>query len=161
MTVSQKIKNYLTKEKVSFEVLEHPLAYTALEIASAQHVPGRKLIKSVIVHVDDKFIMCVLPAIHYLDLDKLKTFLKAKKIELARESEISKIFPEYEVGAEPPFGNLYGLSVVLDKFLEEDEEVTFNAGTHTDMIRLKLKDYVRLVKPLKAEIGVHIQKVKS
>ena len=98
--MSQKIKGYLTKEKVPFEILEHPLAYTALEIAGAQHVPGRKLIKSVIIRADDKFVMCVLPAIHYVDLDKLKAALKANKVELAREGEISKIFPEYEVGAE-------------------------------------------------------------
>ena len=161
MTASEKIKNYLTKEKVAFKVLEHPLAYTALEIAGAQHVPGRQLVKSVIVRADDHYLMCVLPAIHYVDLDHLKTVVKAKKLALATESEISKLFPEYEVGAEPPFGNLYGLSVILDKFLEDDEEITFNAGTHTDMIRIKLKDYLRLVKPQSADIGIHIQKVKG
>ena len=160
MSISQKIKSYLDKEKVKYQVLEHPLAYTAMEIAGSQHVPGREVIKSVIVKANGQFIMCILPAIHYLDLDKLKVYTGIKDVKMASESEIAKLFHEYEVGAEPPFGHLYGLKIVIDQILQDDDEVVFNAGTHTDMIRMKLADFIRLAKPTFADIGVHIAAIK-
>jgi Ala-tRNA(Pro) deacylase len=161
MTISSKLKNYLDKEKINYQILEHSPAYTAMEIAGSQHVPGRQVVKSVIVNADGKFIMCVLPSIHYLDLDKLKFIIKTKEIHLANEGEISKLFPDYEVGAEPPFGHLYGLAIYADKILEEDENIVFNAGTHTDMIRIKLADYKRLARPIFSDIGVHVHTVKG
>lgn len=161
MSVSQKIKAYLDKENVGYQVLEHSLAYTAMEIAGSQHVPGRQVIKTVIVKADNKFVMCVLPAIHYIDLYKLQDILKTKNVQLATEEEISKLFPEYEVGAEPPFGHLYNLPVYADKVLEVDEDIVFNAGTHTDMIKIKWKDYQRLSRPTIVDIGIHVQTVKG
>lgn len=161
MSISPKIKSYLEKEKVKFETLEHSVAYTAMEIAGSQHIPGRQVIKCVIVKADGKFIMCALPSIHYLDMKKLKSITGAKEIQLAGEEEIAKLFPDYEVGAEPPFGHLYGLKVYADKLLEEDEDIVFNAGTHTDMLKIKLADFKRLVHPTFADIGVHVQTVKS
>ncbi len=161
MGISPKIKNYLEKEKVSYQVLEHSLAYTAMEIAGSQHIPGRQVIKSVIVKSNGSFIMCVLPAIHYLDMDKLKAATGKKNLEMATEDDLTKLFPDYEVGAEPPFGHLYGLKVFADKILEEDEEIVFNAGTHTDMIKIKLKDYIRLAKPQFSDIGIHIQTARK
>jgi Ala-tRNA(Pro) deacylase len=158
MTAFSKIKNFLEKSEVSFQSLEHPIAYTSLEIASAQHLPGRQVVKSVIVFVDGQFIMCILPAIHYLDLDKLKATIGAKDIRLAHEDELSKLFPDVELGAEPPFGHFYGLKVIVDKILEEDEEIAFNAGTHTDMIQMKFGDFKRLSQCTSADIGVHIKK---
>ena len=157
MNASSKIKGYLEKEKIGYQLLEHDVAYSAMEIAGAQHIPGRQFVKSVIVNADGKFVMCVLPAIHLVDLDKLKKVLKAKEVHLANEKEIAKLFPDYEVGAEPPFGELYGLKVFLDKILEENEEIAFNAGTHTDIIKIKFRDFMRLAKPIVAEFGTHIQ----
>lgn len=156
MSISHKLRALLEKEGVEFNILEHQPAYTALEIAGAQHVPGRQVIKSVIVKVDGRFVMCVLPAIHYLDLEKLKTALSAKQVELATEEDIARLFPDDEVGGEPPFGNLYGLPIIVDKILEEDNDIVFNAGSHTEMIQMKFSDYQRLVKSRIAEIGVHI-----
>lgn len=161
MSASQKIKDYLEKERVGYQVLEHSAAYTAMEIAGSQHIPGREVIKPVIVKTEGQYIMCVLPAIHYLDMEKFKILLNAKEIRLANEEELNKLFPDFEVGAEPPFGNLYGLIVYADKMLEEVDDIVFNAGTHTDMIKIKFRDFLRLTNPILAEIGVHIHTVKG
>lgn len=161
MTVTHKLKAYLDREKIDYQVLEHSVAYTAMEIAGSQHVPGRQVVKSVIVKINQKFLMCILPAIHYIDLYKLQEILKTREINLASEQEISKLFPEFEVGAEPPFGNLYNMPIYADKTLEVDEDIVFNAGTHTDMIKMKWNDYARLAKPILVDLGIHIQTLKG
>lgn len=156
MSVSPKIKEFLEGKGISFEVMEHAPAYTAMEIAGSQHVPGKEMVKSVIVKTDGEFVMCVLPAIHMIDFEKLANATGATDIQLAEESEIASLFPDYELGAEPPFGQLYGLKVIADKLLEEDESIVFNAGTHTDVIRIGFKDYKSAVNPTFADIGTHI-----
>ena len=156
MSIASKIKSFLDKSEVKFQSLEHSLAYTALEIAGSQHIPGRAVIKSVIVNADGQFWMCVLPAMHHLDFDKLKALTSAKVIRLANEGELSQLFPDVELGAEPPFGHLYGLKVIVDKLLEENEEIAFNAGTHTDMIQMKFNDFQRLSHCSSGDIGVHV-----
>jgi Ala-tRNA(Pro) deacylase len=156
MAISSKVKNYLEKEKVPYEIAEHPLAYTASTIAGAQHVPGKQMVKSVIVKDKGGFLMCVLPAIHLIDFKKLSKACGVDKVVLADEDELAKIFPDYEIGAEPPFGHLYGLRVFADNILQNHEEIVFNAGTHTDVIKMKFSDFVRLVKPTIADIGTHI-----
>lgn len=156
MAISTKIREYLEKESVKFETAEHPLAYTATEVAGTQHVPGKQMVKSVIVKTNGTFLMCVLPAIHLLDFEKLKKIVSSQDLKLADESDLKNLFPEYELGAEPPFGHLYGLKVYADKLLEEDDEIVFNAGTHTDVVKIKYDDFKRLVNPTIAEIGTHI-----
>lgn len=156
MAASQEVIDFLQKEKVAFELLEHPAAYTAQEIAGKQHISGEKVVKSVIVKVDGRMLMCILPAIHMVDFDSLKRLTGASDISLASEAEVAKFFPEYEVGAEPPFGHLHGMEVYVDKFLENDDEIVFNAGTHTDMVKIKYSDYISLVNPVVAEFCTHI-----
>lgn len=156
MTASKKIIQFLEDQGVQFELLEHPAAYTAQEVAGKQHVPGKEMVKSVIVKIDGKVIMCVLPAIHLVDFDSLKKLVGGEDIRLATEQEIANIFPDYEVGAEPPFGHLYDLDVYVDQFLKEDEYILFNAGTHTDLVKMKFADYLTLANPKLAEFGVHI-----
>jgi len=156
MSISAKIKNYLDKEHIGYQILEHSLAYTALEIAGTQHVPGKNLIKSVIVKADGQYVMCILSAIHMIDFDKLKKLTGAKQLDLAKEKEVADLFPEYETGAEPPFGQLYGLKVYVDKIVTEDNEIVFNAGTHTDMLKIKYTDFARLANPIVGEFGKHI-----
>lgn len=156
MTVPKKIQEYLEKEGVAYEHLEHDRAFTATEVAGAQHVPGRQMVKCVIVKADEQFVMCLLPAIHYLDLDKFKAAIQARQVRLANEEEMIKLFPGCETGSEPPFGTLFGIKVYADKFLEEDNDVSFNAGTHVDVIKMKFQDFQRIVKPVFVEIGVHI-----
>lgn len=161
MGVSFKVKDYLEGEHVSYQMLEHEQAFTAQEIADVQHLPGRCVIKSVIVCADGQFLMCVLPAIHRIDFGKLKDILGASDVHLAEESEIAALFPDCEVGAEPPFGEAYGLKIYADKILEENEEIAFNAGTHTDMLRIKYRDYVRLAQPVIANFGVHVARTEE
>jgi Ala-tRNA(Pro) deacylase len=156
MTISAKIIQYLDENGIEYQIAEHPLAYTAAEVAGTQHIPGKQMVKAVIVKAGNEFIMCVLPAIHMVDFEKLKHVLGNEDLELAEEKELKGLFPEYDVGAEPPFGHLYGLRVYADSILEEDEDIVFNAGTHTDVVKLSFKDFKRLVKPQIAEIGSHI-----
>lgn len=156
MTVAVKIKELLEKERISYQVMEHERAITALEVAQAQHLPGHQLIKSVIVGADGKWVMCVLPATHKIDFDALKKVLNARDVKLADEKQVAALFPGFDIGAMPPFGQLAGLKVYVDKSLEENESVAFNAGTHTDLLKIKLKDYVKIAQPVFGLFGKHI-----
>lgn len=156
MHISHTIKEYLDKEHVNYEVLEHDLAFTAMEVAEAQHEPGRRVVKSIIVIVDGKRMMCVLPATQRIDFKKFKEIFHANKVELASEGMVASLFPQYEVGAMPPFGHLVGLKLYADSSLKENESIAFNAGSHTAMLRIKFQDFVRLTDPVFADFGVHI-----
>jgi len=143
----KKLKEFLGKNKVKYVTLSHSEAYTAQEIASSAHIPGKELAKTVIVKIDNKMAMAVLPASQRVYFDLLKKATGAKKVELATEGEFQDLFPECEIGAMPPFGNLYEMEVFVDESLSEDEEIAFNAGSHTELIRLSYKDFESLVKP--------------
>jgi Ala-tRNA(Pro) deacylase len=143
----KKLKEFLGKNKVKYVTLSHSEAYTAQEIASSAHIPGKELAKTVIVKIDNKMAMAVLPASQRVYFDLLKKATGAKKVELATEGEFQDLFPECEIGAMPPFGNLYEMDVFVDESLSEDEEIAFNAGSHTELIRLSYKDFESLVKP--------------
>lgn len=157
MTIAKKLKDYLDREGVSYELHQHPTAYTAAETAGSQHVAGKKFVKAVIIKADNNFQMCVLPAIHVLDFDKLKDAIGAQEVALASESEVGNLFPDYELGAEPPLGELDGLKVWADSYLEENsEEVYFNGGTHTDTVKIGFKDYKKLANPTFVDFGTHI-----
>lgn len=156
MAIVAKLKKYLDENKIKYQALKHPVAYTAQEIAAAQHVPGKQVVKSVLVKADDKYVLAVLPAIHLIDTNKLKSVVKCKTLKIATEDEIAKVIPDYEVGAMPPFGNLYGLDVYADSMLKEDVEIVFNAGTHTDTVKIKYADFEKLAKPKLADFGKHV-----
>ncbi|GAB4226809.1 MAG: YbaK/EbsC family protein [Chlamydiales bacterium] len=156
MAISKRLKQFLEEEGVEFEPMHHSAAFTASEIAGAQHVPGKNVIKSVIVKSGDDFIMCVLPAIHLIDFDKLSALTGDSFLVLASEEEIGKLFPEYEIGAEPPFGDLYGLPVYIDSMIKDNEFICFNAGSHTDLIKIKTHDYLNLVKGKFGNFGRHV-----
>lgn len=157
MGISKKLKKILDEKEIKYEVKEHAAAYTAQEIAGAQHVPGAQLLKSVIVKKGNgEFIMAVLPSVKLVDFDKLGALSKDKELELASEDEIGKIFPDYELGSEPPFGNLYGLKVYADRSIEEADEVYFNGGSHTEVVKLDRADFVNLTQPIIGDIGRHI-----
>ncbi len=151
-----KIHEYLKQHNVPFELHEHPPAYTAQEVAAEEHVSGDMLAKAVIVKADQDFVMCVLPASCKLDMDKAAGTLHAKKLRLADEAELAKLFPDCEVGAEPPFGNLYKMTTVIDRRIGEADEIVFQAGTHRQSICMKGKDYRDLVAPTVAELSVHL-----
>ncbi|MDH5589177.1 MAG: YbaK/EbsC family protein [Gemmatimonadota bacterium] len=142
-----RLTEYLEANDVRFVTIKHSPAFTAQEIAARAHVPGKELAKTVMVKVDGRMAMVVLPAPDHVSQRRLKEFCGAEEVELASEDEFADIFPQCEVGAMPPFGNLWDVDVFVDQRLREDEEITFNAGTHTELVRLAYADFERLVKP--------------
>ncbi|MEP6959698.1 MAG: YbaK/EbsC family protein, partial [Nitrospirota bacterium] len=128
MSVSPTLKAYLDREWVHYDVLPHPEAFHAAEIAHALHTPEKEMAKVVIVKVQERFVMTVLPASWNVNLPRLRTVLATPQVRLATEEEIKDMFPDCELGAMPPFGNLYGLPVYVDQSLTEDEEIVFQAG---------------------------------
>ncbi len=142
MVIARKLKAFLDEEKVTYHVLKHHEKYTSQEIAEALHVPGRMLAKVVMVKAKGKLQMAVLPANLRVDLDAF-----GAEAALATEAEFRDAFPDCEVGAMPPFGNLYGVPVVVDRALAADEEIVFEAGNHHEAIKLAYADFARLVKP--------------
>jgi len=138
---------FLDKAGVKYEVTKHPPCFSAQTMAAVEHEPGRYVAKPVIVRADGKYIMCVLSACHKIDLKALKNQLGAKSVELANEEEMGRIFSDCELGAQPPFGNLYDLPTIIDRELEKDDHIVFQAGTHEKAIRMSMDDYRRLVNP--------------
>jgi Ala-tRNA(Pro) deacylase len=147
MPILTTLSEFLDKQAVRYETLTHAPAFTAQEVAAAQHVPGRELAKVVIAKAGKRFVMAVLPALHKLDLAKLGAALPEKTAQLASEEEFAQLFPQCEPGAMPPFGNLFGLPVYVDTILSRDETIVCQAGTHTETVRLRYADFARLVAP--------------
>lgn len=142
-----KLKEFLDAQHVKYSVLTHSTAYTAPEIASLAHIRGQEFAKTVIVKIDDRIAMAVLPASRHVDLSLLRTAAKAKTIRLVPEGEFHDLFPGCETGAMPPFGNLYDIPVFVDESLTKDHEIAFNAGTHSELIRMSYADFARLIQP--------------
>jgi len=142
-----KIRKFLDSHKVKYLVISHSLAYTAQGVAALAHVSGKKLAKTVIVKIDGVLAMAVIPASEHVDLGHLRGLTGAKMVELATEREFKDAFPDCETGAMPPFGNLYSMAVYADTSLAEQEEITFSAGSHSELVRMRWADMVRLVEP--------------
>jgi Ala-tRNA(Pro) deacylase len=143
----QTLRDFLDRNRIKYVVISHSPAHTAQEVAASAHIPGRAMAKTVIVKLDGRLAMAVLPASEMIDLDLLGDAAFAQQAELSEESEFSDRFPGCELGAMPPFGNLYGMDVYVADSLAEDDEIAFNAGSHTEVIRMAYPDYARLVKP--------------
>ncbi len=146
--MDRKLKNYLDSEGVKYEVLAHAPTFTAIETAEATHIAGIELAKSVIVRIDGVLSMAVVPATHWVDLDKLQLLTGAEMVELADEREFRDRFEDCEPGAMPPFGNLYGMAIYAANPLAEDREIVFNAGTHTEAVKMLYADFERLARPV-------------
>jgi Ala-tRNA(Pro) deacylase len=147
MPILRRLKELLDEARVSYEVYNHPLAYTAQEIAAQQHFSGKEMAKVVVLDVDGHLVMGVIPGSQRINLNTAKASLGAKAVKLATEAEFISRFPECEIGAMPPFGNLFGLPVVVDPALDKDEHIYFNAGNHVQTVRLSYKDFARLIEP--------------
>ena len=150
------VEKYLKEKGVPYEVIPHEQAFTAQEVAAAEHITGEEVAKVVIVKADDAFAMCVLPATYVLDMKRAKKALGAKSVRLATEEEIGGLFPDCEVGAMPPFGAEYNLPVYVEEHLAADEQVLIPAGTHEDSVLLAWADYERLAQPKVASFGTHV-----
>ena len=153
MQCKDRLEAYLRDNAVPFQVQHHPLAYTAQEVAASEHIPGKLMAKVVVAFIDGTMAMLALPAPHRVDAAKAAAALGAKEVRLAHEQEFAAAFPDCEVGAMPPFGNLYDLPVYVDKALAEDETIVFRAGTHTDTMSVKYADFERLAKPTVADFA--------
>jgi len=152
----RKLKEFLDANRVKYVTISHSLAYTAQEIAATAHLPGKELAKTVIVKADGRMVMVVLPASLKINFDLLADALGTKKVELATEREFKQLFPDCELGAMPPFGNLYGMDVYVAESLTEDKEIAFNAGSHTELMRLPYEAFSMLVKPNVVKISVPV-----
>jgi Ala-tRNA(Pro) deacylase len=139
--------DYLDKSGVKYEIDTHSPTFTAQRMASIEHQSGKFVAKPVIVKVDGKFMMCVLSAPKKVDLQALKTSLGAKSVELADENDMAKIFDDCQLGAEPPFGDLYKLPTIIDKDLDSQDHILFQAGSHEKTIQMSMADYRKLAKP--------------
>ena len=148
-----KLKEMLDREQVKYVTISHSTAFTAPEIAASAHIPGKEIAKTVMVNVDDKMVMAVLPATAKVDLLRLREVTGGTTIELATEDEFKTRFPECSTGAMPPFGNLYGFELYVDRSLAEDEKIAFNAGSHDELIQLSYADFERLAEPTMAEFA--------
>ena len=145
---AEKLRKFLDENNIKYVNIKHSLAYTAQEIAASAHIHGKEIAKTVIVKIDGKMAMAVIPANFKLDLGLISKAAGGKEAQLSTEQEFQDLFPGCALGAMPPFGNLYDLRVYVDESLAEDEEIAFNAGSHTELIRLSYQDFRRLVKPI-------------
>ncbi len=143
----QKLKKFLDDNGIKYVSIQHSAAYTAQEVAALAHIPGELMAKTVMVKIDGKMAMAVVPASHQIDFDRLREVAGAESAELASEEEFKDYFPACDVGAMPPFGNLYDMPVYCANVLSEDLEIAFSAGSHSELIRLAFADYEQLVQP--------------
>jgi len=151
---SKKLKEFLDENKIKYVTIKHSSAFTAQEIAAIAHIPGKDLAKTVIIKIDGKMAMAVLPASYKVSFEELKEFFGLSEVRLAYEQEFIDKFPDCEVGAMPPFGNLYGMEVYVAESLAEDEEIAFNACSHTELIKMNFSDFEKLVKPKRIRFSI-------
>jgi Ala-tRNA(Pro) deacylase len=151
-TTAQRVRARLEEQGIPYELTDHPTAYTALEVAEAEHIAGNTFAKPTLLMADGKLVMAVLPAPLRVDLDKAKRALGATEVHLATESEFGSTFPDCDLGAEPPFGNLYGVPVYLDERLTASP-IVFNAGSHQQTMSMALDAYLDLAKPTRADLA--------
>ncbi len=147
MPMLTKLTEFLDANGVPYEVRLHRRAFTAQEVAEAEHIPGREMAKVVMLRDDRGFVMAVLPAPYHVDIQAFRAATGRPELRLAEEAEFAGLFPDCEPGAMPPFGNLYGIAVWVDDALSRDEEIAFNAGDHERTVHMKYADFARLVEP--------------
>jgi Ala-tRNA(Pro) deacylase len=159
MKIPKQLIDCLSENGVGYEIMHHPEAVSAQRIAQAEHVKARHHAKVVMLKSGDQHLMAVLPADHQIDLEKVAQAL-GKTASLDTEQEFKSLFPDCATGAMPPFGNLYGLPTYVDKNLAQQNYIVFEAGTHTDAIKISYRDYERIVKPQVEDLAVKIQPMK-
>ncbi len=156
-----RLKEYLNEQNVRYVTISHSAAFTAQEVAASAHIKGQELAKTVIVSLDGTMTMCVLPASHQVDFDLLKESTDSTSARLVPEREYKDRFSDCAPGSQPPFGNLYGMPVLISGSLLQDREIAFNACSYSEVIRLSLDDFVRLVKPRTVDFSVQRERRKA
>jgi len=150
-----KVEEFLRNQKIPYTKNHHPEAFTAQEVAAVSHVPGARMVKVVVVKAGDKYALAVCPASHRVKLDLLSKVV-GKTARLANEGQMEEIFGDTELGAEPPFGAMYGLETYVDRSLAENEQIVFQAGTHSDTIAVSYADFDRVAKPTAGDFAEHL-----
>ena len=150
------LQDYLDEMGVAYRLSSHGTAYTSQDLAAREHVSGQNVIKPVVVVIDGHPYVCALPATHRIDLQRLREQLNAQDVALADEPQLMRMFPDCELGAEPPIGKLYGIPTLMDLSLIHDEQVTFQAGNHQTAVTMSLRDYRKAAEPEVANFGRHI-----
>jgi Ala-tRNA(Pro) deacylase len=154
MHCQEQLERYLRERHIPYQIQHHPVAFTAQQIAACEHISGKKVAKSVVVFADNTMVVLVLPAAFRADLEKVEACLGAKQVRLAHEDEFQGAFPGCEVGAMPPFGNLYGLPVYIEQSLTTQETIVFPIGTHTETMSLTYADLEHLMHPTIIEFAL-------
>lgn len=154
---AKRLKEFLDDNNIKYVIISHSRAFTAQETAASAHISGKELAKTVVIKVDGKMAMAVLPASDKIDLNILREATGSNLVELSNEREFKDLFPECEIGAMPPFGNLYGMDVFVSESLAGDEEIAFNAGSHRELLKMAYRDFERLVKPRVMKFSVEIK----
>jgi len=150
----KKLRKFLDENNVKYATISHSKAYTAQQVAYSAHISGKDIAKTVMIIIEGRMAMAVLPAPRHVDFHLIKDAIGIKSITLANEKDFKSYFPECEVGTMPPFGNLYDMEVYVDKSLAKDHEIAFNAGSHTELIQMAYKDFEMLVKPNVIRFGI-------
>jgi Ala-tRNA(Pro) deacylase len=150
------VQDFLRNRDIPFDALEHDPTYTAQSLAQAVHVSGEEVAKTVLLAVDDGFVLAVLPATHQVDTMRVKAFLGATRVELATERECGRWFEDCELGVLPPFGSKYGLRTMVDRSLLEDEMIVFEGNSHHEAIRMSCQDFIDVEEPIVASFSHHI-----
>ena len=153
MGIPSKLIEFLNQHKVRYEILHHPEAFTAQELAAIEHVKGKQHAKVVMVKTDGAQLMAVLPADQRVDLEKFEK-LTGKQTALATEADFKALFPDCAVGTMPPFGSLYGVETYVDQSLAENDLIVFEAGTHSDAVKMRYGDFARVASPKVADFAV-------
>lgn len=156
MPIPRDLRSFLKEQHIQYHSLYHPSTYTAQQLAHAEHMKGQWIAKSVVLKGGDEFVLAVMPAVYKIDFPLMKKVIGKDELRLATETEIKQLFPDCEVGAIPPCGNLYHLKVVVDESLRANEEIIFSAGTHREAIQMKYSDFEKAVKPTVARFTTHL-----
>lgn len=156
MKCRERMEKYLRENSVGFQVQTHKQAFTMQEVAAALHVPGNQVAKVVIVCADKDKVMLVLPAPYRINVDQVRDMVGAKTIRLAKEEEFADFFPDCATGAMPPFGNLYGVTVYVDRSMSEEPDMVFRIGTHRETMKIAYADFVRLAQPVVGDFSWQI-----
>lgn len=149
------LQDYLDEMGIAYRLSTHGTAYTSQDLAAREHIPGMQVIKPVVVLIDGKPFLCALPATHRIDLQRLREQLNAKDVALADEVRLQQMFPDCELGAEPPIGRMYGMPTLMDLSLIQDDQVMFQAGNHTTAVTMALRDFRKAADPEIANFGRH------
>ena len=148
MTSLERTIEYLNRNGIDYAHSTHPVAYTAREVAAVEHMRPHKVAKAVVFLCEQGYGMAVVPADAFVDFDNLRATMGVEAVRLASEQELHALFPDSELGAMPPFGNLFGLTVYFDASLVDEKFIAFNGGTHRDLIHMRVADFLRLTQPV-------------